>query len=111
MYEHRETEYAQKRKAHTIFGTSVATKVALGLFLLVSLATNIKISEHQTNPNSTFTEQVMNLFHKVNEIYDVTLNEMHHLFYGTDISSNESFTFRNAMKQDYNLSFVDAMKK
>ena len=85
------------------------TKVAFGLFSLVTLATNTKIPEHQTNPNSTFTEQVMNQFHEVNELYDGTLNEVHHLFYATDISSNESFTFRNAIKQDDKLAFVDAM--
>ena len=45
----------QKQKAHTAFGTSAATKVALGLFLLVTLATNIKFPEHQINPNTTFT--------------------------------------------------------
>ena len=53
----------------------------------------------------------MNRFHDVNEIYDDTLNEVHHLLYATDISSNESFTFRNAMKQDDKLAFVDAMEK
>ena len=58
---------SQKRKAHTAFSTSAATKVALGLFLLVALATNIKFPEHQINPNATFTEQVMNRFHQVNE--------------------------------------------
>ena len=52
----------------------------------------------------------MNRFHEVNELYNGTLNEVHHLLYATDISSNESFTFRNAMKQDDELFFVDAMK-
>ena len=56
----------QKRKAHTTFGTSAATKVPLGLFLLVALATDIKIPEHQTHTNSTFTEKVTNRFHEVN---------------------------------------------
>ena len=53
----------------------------------------------------------MNRFHEVNELYDGTLNEVYHLFYATDISTNESFTFRNAMKQDDKLNFVDAMEK
>ena len=53
----------------------------------------------------------MNRFHEVNELYDGTLNEVHHLLYATDISSNESFTFRNAMKQDDKFAFVDAMEK
>ena len=33
------------------------------------------------------------------------------LIYATDISSNESFTFRNAMKQDEKIAFVDSMEK
>ena len=53
----------------------------------------------------------MNRFHEVNELYDGTLNEVHHLFYATNISTNESFMFRNAMKQDDKLDFVDAMEK
>ena len=53
----------------------------------------------------------MNRFHEVNELYGGTLNEVHHLLYSTDISSNDSFTFRNAMKQDDKLAFVDALEK
>ena len=53
----------------------------------------------------------MNRFHKVNNLYDGTLNEVHNLFYATNISSNESFTFLNEMKQDDNLVFVEAMEK
>ena len=81
------------------------------MFSLVALATNIKIPEHQTNTNCTFTEQVMNRFQEVNELYDGTLNEVDHLFYTTDISSNESFMFLNAMKQDDKIAFVDSMEK
>ena len=99
----------QKLRSHASFGTSAATKVALGLFSLVALATSIKIPEHQTNPKYTFTEQVINRFHKENKFYDVTLNEVNHLFYATNISSNKSFTIRNVMKQDDKLAFVDTM--
>ena len=81
------------------------------MFLLVALATNNKIPKHRTNPNSTFTEQVMNRFHEVNKLYDGTLNEVHHLFYATGISSNKSFKFRNEIQQDDKLSFIDAMEK
>ena len=52
----------------------------------------------------------MNRSDKVNELYDGTLNEVHHLFYATGISTNESFMFRNSMKQDDKLDFVDAME-
>ena len=49
--------------------------------------------------NGTFTEQVMNLFHEVNKLYDGTLNKIHHFFYSTDIPPNETFTFRKGTKQ------------
>ena len=109
LREQQENEDSKKLKARTTFGTSAPTKVALGLFSLVALATNITIPEHQTNPNSTFTEQVMNRFHEINEFFDETLSEVHHLFCATNKSSNKSFMFRNAMKQDYKLAFVDDM--
>ena len=111
LREQRENEDSQKLKAHTTFGTSAVTKVALGLFFLVALATNIKMPEHRTNSSSTFAEQVMNRFHEINELYDGTLNVVHHLFYATNRIYNESCTFRNAMKQYYKLAFVDAMEK
>ena len=102
---------SQKRKAHTAFSTLAATKASFGLFSLVAPATNIKLPEHQVNPNATFTEQVMNRFHEVNKLYDGNLNKLHHLFYATVISTNEIFMFRNAMKQDDKLDFVDATEK
>ena len=53
----------------------------------------------------------MDRFHEVNELYDGTLNKTHHLFYSTDITKNETFTFREAMKQEDIISFVDATEK
>ena len=67
--------------------------------------------QHQTEKNVTFTQQVMNRLHEVNELYKGILNEVYHILYATNISSNESFTFRNTMKQDDKLAFVDAMEK
>ena len=46
LREKRENEDLQKRKSHPDFGTSADKKVALGLFSLVSLATNNKFPEH-----------------------------------------------------------------
>ena len=36
---------------------------------------------------------------------------MHHLMYSADITTNECFTFLNAVKQEDKISFVDAMEK
>ena len=43
----------------------VSTKVALGMFLLFDLASRIIMPKHQTNPNVTYTEQVMNRSHEI----------------------------------------------
>ena len=67
--------------------------------------------QHQTEKNAIFTQQVMNRLHELNELYNGTLNEVHHLLYATDISSNDRFMFRNAMKHDDKLAFVDAMER
>ena len=78
---------------------------------MFALATNTRMPNHRINPDATYTEQVLNRFHEVNELYDGTLNEVHHLMYSADITTNKCFTFRNSMKQEDKISFVDAMEK
>ena len=53
-------------------GITAATKVAFGLFSMFALATNTIMPNHRINPDATYTEQVLNIFHEVNELYDVT---------------------------------------
>ena len=53
----------------------------------------------------------MNRLHEVNELYDGTMNEIHSFMYSTDITTNECFTFQNAMKQEDKLNLLDAMEK
>ena len=60
--------------------------------------------KHRINKNATFTEKVMNRLHEVNELYDGTLDKIHHFFYSTEITTNETFTLREAMEQDDRLS-------
>ena len=95
-----EKEEQRKRSAShaQTNGISAATQVAFGLFSMFALATNKRMPKHRVNPDASYTEQVLNRFHEVNELYDGTLNEVHHLMYSTNISTNKSFTFRNAMK-------------
>ena len=107
----KDKETPQKRKAHVSFGTAAATKLGFGLFSLIALATNVVVPQQWTEKNATFNQHVMNRFHEVNELYDGTFNKVHHLLFATNISSNDSFTFRNTTKQDDKLAFVDAMEK
>ena len=69
------------------------------------------MSEHQTHKNITYTKQVMNRFHEVIELYDSTLNKIHHFMYSTNITTNKCFTFRNEMKQEDKMSLVEATEK
>ena len=111
LKEQREKEAAKKRKAHVTFGTAATTKVMVVLFSLFAFASNFTMPKHRLNPDATFTESAMNRFHEVNELYDGTLNQVHHFLFSTDISSNECFTFREAMQQEDKMSFVVAMEK
>ena len=104
-------EESKKRKAHVTFGTAAALKVVFGMFSLIALARNITMSEHQTHKSLTFTKQIMNRFHKVNELYKGTLNGIHHFMYSTNITTNKCFTFRNAMKHEQKMPFVEATEK
>ena len=111
LIEKRGRESAMKKKAHVTFGTAAATKVVFGLYSMFAMASNLTMPHHPINKDATFTERCMNRFHEVNELYDGTMNEIHNMMYHTDISSNECFTFKQAMKQDDKLSFVEAMEK
>ena len=102
LRDQREMEESRKRDASQAKtnGISASTKVAFGLFSMFALATNTRMPNHRINSDVTYTEQVLNRFHELNELYDVTLNDVHHLMYSADITTNECFMFRNAMKQD-----------
>ena len=53
----------------------------------------------------------MDQFHKVNELYDGTLNKIQHFFYSTYITKDETFTFHEATKQEDIRSLINAMEK
>ena len=55
---------------------------------------------HQTFTNASFTERVMSRLHKLNELYDGTLHDMHNFLFSTlDVSSNECYTYHKAIQQ------------
>ena len=104
-----EKEDTKMRKSHVNFGTASSTKVGFSMFSLFAFESYITIIKHRTNLNTDFTEQAMNRFHDFNEMNDGTLNEVHHFLYPTDINSNKCFTFKQAMKEEDKLYFIDAM--
>ena len=98
----QEKEEMQKRKLHTTYSTAEATKVAFGMFSLFALTSIITMPKHWKNTNAEFTEKDIKQLHEVKELYDGTLNKIYHLFYSTDITTNEPFTFHEDMKQEDN---------
>ena len=63
LREQQDMEESKKRKYHVTFGTAAATKLVFGLLLLIALASNITMPDHQTHKNLTYNDQVMNRFH------------------------------------------------
>ena len=74
-------------------------KCVWGLFSLMAMAPPTYRCPPPNEYQPDLTEQAMNRYHEVNELYDGTLNSVHHYMYATDIAANDSFTFRNTMKQ------------
>ena len=94
--------------------------MAVSLFTAMSTVGTISMPDHnfyrrgnesQDQPQS-FTHRMMTKFHEANELYDGTVNQMHFLSFVTqDISSNEVFTFWQAMKEPDKAEFKEAMDK
>ena len=91
-----ETE-AKKQTAHVPF-INTATKKLLGLFTILSFVSNVEMPNHQVSPHATYTDRIIKRFEEHSEHYDNTVNELHFFSFLTDASSNECFTFGQAMK-------------
>jgi hypothetical protein len=50
-------------------------------------------------------------FEELNEHYNGSMNQIHFLSFSTDVSSNEVFTYKEAMTQEDTHQFIEAMKK
>ena len=71
----------------------------------------MSIPSHQRTPRKTYSERFVHHFKEWNEHFDNTVNQMHIFSLLTDVSTNEVFTFREAMKQEDRLDFVAPMEK
>jgi len=106
----REDAAAKGRKAHAIYGAT--TKVLFSLLTLFALTSEFTMPCHsKLSRHATYRDRLMQKYHEVNEHYDGTLNQVHHLSLLTEVSSNEVFTYHQAMKQKDRLAFVEAMEK
>ena len=67
---------------------------------------------YEPNPNESFTTRAMHRFHELNELYDGTVNQLHHFaFLSMDVASNEVFTYHKATKEADSELFIAAMQK
>ena len=70
------------------------------------------ITSYQIKPNASFTARTIFRFHELNELYDGTVNQLHHFAFSTmDISSNEVLTYQKAMKEAAAELFIAAIQK
>jgi len=99
-----------KAKVHVAYGTRMA-KTIVDLFTLFSFASKVMMPQHRMEKNMSYTDLMVNKFEEINEHYDGTVNNIHFFSYLTEISSNEVFTFQQAMKQEVKLDFEAAMEK
>ena len=103
---------AKQKKAHVSFATRLTKAISLFTVLCTVSDKLPSMPAHQVRPHATFTDRMMTKFHELNELYDGTLNEMHHFAFSTiDVANNEVFTYHKAMKQPDARLFVEAMQK
>ena len=71
-----EATKSTKEKAHVTWASKFSRAVML--FMLYSLVSDVKIDmpSYNISPNATFAERAASHLHKVNELYDRTLNSI-----------------------------------
>ena len=72
-----------KKKAHVTFGATLLKTISL-----FTLLCNVKDSlpsmpSYPMKPNASFTARAMHRFHEQNELYDGTVNQLHHFAFST----------------------------
>lgn len=107
--EKKNSAQAKNHKAHVTFGSRI--KKAVGMFTILCTVNQYTMPNHQLAETSTPLERMVNRLDEANELYDGTLNNFNHISLTSDVSSNETFTYQTAMKQDDWPMFVQAMEK
>ena len=69
------------------------------------------LPQHQVQPNESYTDGLIQHFQEVNEHHDNIINQMHLFLLISHTSTNEVFTFHQAIKQNDMLDFVAGMEK
>jgi len=97
---------AQEPKKYN-FLSAVSKLLVTGVVLLAACASPVTVFSHGQ-------ASVNRVVHKCNVIhsnFDGTANEIHHMVLAAGKSNNETYTFREMLKQDDAAEFIKAMKK
>ena len=100
---------AKAEKAHVTWSSKCASKV-ISLVALLTSTTDTLVPRHDLPENPTRWQRIVNNFEEINAHCDGTLNDFHHLALTTD-TSNECYTYSQAMKQKDWPEFIKAMQK
>ena len=100
-----------KHKAHVTFGAILLKDVSLSNLLCNVNYYIPSIPAYHLIPNYSFNACAVHRFHELNKFYDGTVNHLHYLYFTTDVSINEVFTYHKAMKEADAELFVAAIKK
>lgn len=100
---------AKIEKAHVTWSSNCARKV-ISLVALLTSTTDTMVPRHDLPENPTRWQRIVNNFEEINAHCDGTLNDFHHLALTTD-TSNECYTYSQAMKQHDWPEFIKAMQK
>jgi hypothetical protein len=105
----RVTNKAHK-PAHVACGTRAKRSVP-ALITLFSFVSHVTAPDHELPTHAMFSDHVIKCFEELNEHYDGTMNQIHSLSFNKDVSSNDVFTYKEAMTQEDAHLFVIAMQK
>jgi hypothetical protein len=96
--------------AHVAWGTRTKRSVS-ALITLFSFVSHVTVPDHELPTHATLSDHMIKRFEELNEYYDGTMNQIYFLSFITDVSSNEVFTYKEAMTQEDTHLFVEAMQK
>ena len=94
---------ALQQKAHNPAHVAWCTKTkrsVSALIILFSFVSHVTVPDHELPTHATLSAHRIKSFEELNEHYDGTMNQIHFLFFSTGISSNEVFTYKEAIPQE-----------
>ncbi len=104
----------RSEKAHVTWSKSLPKLVSLFILFCFVSDSAPQLPSHKLSPTALFTNRMANRLHKVNKLYDGTLNDIISYAFSAlhiDTSNNEVFTYSKAMKEPDANCFVEAMQK